>query len=729
MSIRYIEATKQLILETKSTTYQMKIDDLGYLNHLYYGAKIHQNDMSYPYRIYDHGFSGNPYDMRNNRAFSLDSMAQEYTSFGVGDFRVTSIAASCSDGSRCAEFRYEKHEILDGKYSIPGLPSVYDSGQVAQTLIVTLIDNAANIRIKLYYGVFEDLDIITRAAEISNAGYEIVWLRKASSMCLELPFGKWDMIHFHGRHCMERQPERVPLFHGIQTLSSGRGMSSHQHNPFVILCDHEATEESGACYGMMLMYSGNHKTEIELDQFDSTRVVMGLSDDRFRWELAPGTSLHTPEVILTCADGLTQLTHRYHRVIRNNVVRGAYKLSHRPVLINNWEAMYFDLNEEKLLSLAQKASKLGIELFVLDDGWFKNRYDDNAALGDWVPDEKKLPNGLDGLIEKINALGMKFGLWVEPEMVSENSDLYRAHPDWALTAPNRAPMMARNQLVLDLSRSEVHEYIFNTLSDLLSKYNITYIKWDFNRPLSDVYSHSTPSPRQGEVAHRYYLSLYKLYQRLTEKFPNVLFEGCAGGGGRFDAGMLQYSPQIWCSDNTDPISRLTIQYGTSFGYPVSSIGAHVSATPNHQTGRLTPLSTRGIVAMSGTFGYELDLHKLSDEDLEEIKAQVAHFKEIEPIVHNGLFYRLSSMKESGHYFAWQFVSPEKDRSLLNIVVTNPLANSTPIHVKPKGLDPEALYSVDGEFECLGAALMSAGYTFPQLTGDYPSMQVDIKKIK
>ncbi|WP_316607680.1 alpha-galactosidase [uncultured Ruminococcus sp.] len=729
MSIRYIEETGQLILETRSTSYQMKIDSLGYLNHLYYGPKVETTDMSYPYRIYDHGFSGNPYDMRNNRAFSLDSMPQEYTSFGVGDFRVSSIAASCSDGSRCAEFRYEKHEIIDGKYSIPGLPSVYDSGAVAQTLIVTLIDNAANIRIKLYYGVFESLDIITRAAEISNAGYEIVWLRKASSMCLELPFGKWDMIHFHGRHCMERQPERVPLFHGIHTLSSGRGMSSHQHNPFVILCDHEATEDSGTCYGMMLMYSGNHKTEIELDQFDSTRVVMGLSDDRFRWELAPNTSLHTPEVILTCADGLTELSHRYHRVIRNNVVRGAYKLSHRPVLINNWEAMYFDLNEEKLLALADKAASLGIELFVLDDGWFKNRVDDNAALGDWVPDEKKLPNGLDSLIEKINAKGMKFGLWVEPEMVSEDSDLYRAHPDWALTAPNRAPMMARNQLVLDLSRQEVHEYIFNTLSDLLSKYNITYIKWDFNRPLSDVYSRSTPSPRQGEVAHRYYLSLYKIYERLTEKFPNVLFEGCAGGGGRFDAGMLHYAPQIWCSDNTDPISRLTIQYGTSFGYPMSSVGAHVSATPNHQTGRLTPLSTRGIVAMSGAFGYELDLLKLSDGELAEIKEQVARFKEIEPIVHNGLFYRLSSMQESGHYFAWQFVSPEKDRSLVNIVVTNPLANSTPIHVRLKGLDPDALYSVDGEFECSGSALMKAGYTFTRLTGDYPALQVDIKQVK
>jgi alpha-galactosidase len=729
MSIRYIEETKQLILETANTAYQMKIDELGYLQHLYYGKKLGQNDMSYPFRIYDHGFSGNPYDMRQNRAYSLDSMAQEYTSFGVGDFRVTSIRASCSDGSRCAEFRYAAHEIRDGKYKIPGLPSVYDNGDTAQTLIVTLIDKPANIRIKLYYGVFEELDIITRSAEIINAGYEIVWLRKACSMCLELPFGKWDMIHFHGRHCMERQPERVPLFHGIHTLESGRGMSSHQHNPFVILCDKEATEESGACYGVMLMYSGNHKTEIERDQFDSVRIVTGVSDDRFRWELSSGASFHTPEVILTCTDGLTNLSHNYHRVIRNNVVRGEYKLSHRPVLINNWEATYFNLSEEKILAIAQKAKDLGVELFVLDDGWFKNRNDDNAGLGDWVPDTKKLPNGLDGLIAGINDMGLRFGLWIEPEMVNMDSDLYRAHPDWALTAPNRAPMMARNQLALDLSRREVHEYLFNTISGLLEKYNITYIKWDFNRPLSDVYSHSTPSPRQGEVAHRYYLSLYALYEKLTARFPHVLFEGCAGGGGRFDAGMLYYNPQIWCSDNTDAIARLKIHYGTSFGYPASAMGAHVSACPNHQTGRTTPLNTRGIVAMSGTFGYELDLTRLSDEECEEIKEQIKRFKEIEPIVHDGKLYRLSKMSDIVHYVAWQYVSADQSRALLNIVVTNPLANSAPVHVKLKGLDPDATYSVNGEFTCLGLALMRSGYTFPRLMGDYPAMQLDIIRVE
>ena len=728
MSIRYIEETKHLILETKNSGYHMKIDHLGYLQHMYYGPKPGQDDLSYAFRYYDRGFSGNPYAMRYDRTYSLDSMPQEYTSFGVGDFRVNSIAASCSDGSRCAEFKYVSHEIVSGKYSIPGLPSVYDESGKAQALIVTLIDNAANIGIKLYYGVLEDLDVITRSAEIINAGSEMVWLRKASSMCLELPYGNWDMIHFHGRHCMERQPERIKLFHGVHTLISGRGMSSHQHNPFIIICDHDATEDSGTCYGMMLMYSGNHKTEVERDQFESVRVVMGLNDDRFRWELEPGTSLHTPEVILTCADGLTELSHNYHRCIRNNVVRGKHKLSHRPVLVNNWEATYFDFTEDKLLEICGIAKDLGIEMFVLDDGWFRNRKDDNGGLGDWLVDTDKLPNGLGGLISKVKGMGLKFGLWIEPEMISEDSDLYKAHPEWALTAPGRAPMMARNQLVLDLSNDEVHEYLYDTISGLLRDYDIDYIKWDFNRPISDVYSHSTPSARQGEVPHRYYLSLYKLYDRLTTEFPDVLFEGCAGGGGRFDAGMLQYSPQVWCSDNTDPVARLAIQYGTSFGYPSSSMGAHVSASPNHQTGRKTSLSTRGVVAMAGTFGYELDLTKLTAEECGEIRNQIKRYKDIEPVIHGGRLYRLSDPAENSRYYCWEHVSADKSRCVLSVVVTDPQANYTLVHVKLKGLDPDAMYSVGGEFECRGSTLMQNGYTFPQLTGDYPAQQLDITRI-
>ncbi|MBQ6456643.1 MAG: alpha-galactosidase [Mogibacterium sp.] len=728
MSIRYDEKTRQLVLETAGTSYIMRIEETGYLKHLYYGPKVGQSDMTYPFRIYDRGFSGNPYDQRLNRAYSLDSMPQEYTSYGVGDFRINTITASYADGSRCAEYKYESHEITDGKYRIPGLPSVYDNGDNVQTLTVTLADTASNIRVRLYYGVFEDLDIITRAAEIVNAGEGTVWLRKAASVCLELPFGKWDMIHFHGRHCMERQPERVPLFHGIHTISSGRGMSSHQHNPFIILCDRGASEDSGPCYGMMMVYSGNHKTEVELDQFDGVRAVMGLNDERFRWELMPGTSFCTPEVILTYADGLTQMSHNYHRVIQNNVVRGEYKLAHRPILVNNWEATYFDFTEEKLLDIAEKAKDLGIDMFVLDDGWFRNRNDDNAGLGDWTPDRRKLPDGLDGLADKITDMGLKFGLWIEPEMVSEDSDLDRAHPDWALTAPGRAPMMARNQLVLDMSRRDVRDYLFDAISSLLKNRNITYIKWDFNRPLSDVYSNAVPAERQGEVPHRYYLGLYELYERLTSAFPHVLFEGCAGGGGRFDAGILYYSPQIWCSDNTDPISRLRIQYGTSFGYPQTTVSAHVSASPNHQTGRKTPLSTRGVVAMTGAFGYELDLTRLTEEECGEIREQIRTYRDFESVIREGRHYRLSGLEDGSRYFCWEYVSRDRGRCLLSIVVTDPLANGPSIHVRLKGLIPEAVYSVGGEFECTGSALMANGYTFTQLTGDYPALQLDIRKV-
>ena len=729
MSILYIEKENRFVLETAGTTYQMKADETGVLRHLYYGRKAGCGDLSFLFRSYDHGFSGNPYEMRLNREYSLDTIAQEYPSCGVGDFRISGLRIRCADGSRCTDFRYESSEILRGKYALPGLPSVYDNGNEAETLVITLADKAAKLRLRLYYGVFAESDIITRAAEIINCGSEPVGVEKASSVCIDFPFGGMELIHFHGRHCMERQPERVQLCHGVHTISSGRGMSGHQHNPFVILCDQGATEDSGDCCGVMLMYSGNHKNEIERDQFDSVRVISGINDEGFCFELEPGASFHTPEVILSFADGLTALSHNYHNIIKNNVVRGKYKLSRRPVLINNWEATYFDVTEEKVLAIARKAAELGVELFVLDDGWFKNRNDDNSGLGDWETDDRKLPNGLDGLIEKINGMGLQFGLWIEPEMVSEDSELFRAHPDWALTVPGRKPMMGRNQLVLDLSNDEVCRYIYDRISGLLERYSVSYIKWDCNRSVSDVYSHALPPFRQGETAHRYYLNLYKLYEMLTERFPQVLFEGCAGGGGRFDAGMLAYSPQIWCSDNTDPVERLKIQYGTSFGYPSCTVAAHVSASPNHQTGRNTPLSTRGVVAMSGVFGYELDLTKLSDEECGEIREQVRRYKELEPLVRDGILYRLSGMREMEQYASWEYVSRDGSRAVLNLVVTAPAANFTPVYVKPKGLLPDAVYSVGGEFECLGLSLMRGGYTFPRLTGDYPALQIDIVKIK
>lgn len=737
MSIFFDDEKKQFVLKTISTCYMMGVTELGHLLHYYYGPAIDQEDESYLFRYYDHGFSGNPIEKRMDRTYTLDRMSQEYPSAGVGDYRISGIAPENGDGSRLAEFRYTSHEIMDSIYTIPGLPCAMpdntpsehaDNGDTIHTLVIRLSDAVTGLKAELYYGVFEEKDIITRSVRLINEGNDTMYLDKASSACLDLPFGKWDVIHFHGRHCMERQPERIPVFHGVQSFGSDRGMSSHHQNPFIILCDRDATEDKGCCYGMMLVYSGNHKTEIETDQFDSTRIVMGINNENFRWKLDPGASFDTPQVLLTCADGLTKLSHCYHRFIRDNIIRSKLGKAHRPILVNSWEASYFDFDEESIISLATSAADLGMEMLVLDDGWFTNRNDDNSGLGDWVVDRLKLPNGLDGLIEKVTSLGLKFGLWIEPEMVNEDSDLYRTHPDFALKAPDRSPMMARNQMVLDLSREDVYEHVLNSVSSLLEKYDISYIKWDFNRPISDVYSHGLPPDRQGEVLHRYYLNLYRVYDELTRRFPDVLFEGCAGGGGRFDAGMLQYSPQIWCSDNTDPISRLYIQYGTSFGYPISATVAHVSASPNHQTGRTTPLETRAAVAMSGVYGYELDPATLSDEEKETVKKLNKKYNEIESIMHNGLYYRLTSLSDADRFFAWQTVDEHKEKSILTVVTTSPLANAAPLNVKLKGLEKDAKYSVDDEFICSGSALMESGYTIERMTGDYPAKQIFIRKI-
>lgn len=531
--------------------------------------------------------------------------------------------------------------------------------------------------------------------------------------------------------------ERRALMNGIQTLSSIRGASSHQHNPFAILCRPETTEDFGECYGMMLAYSGNHRTDIELDQSGSVRAVMGIHDEGFRWMLNPGDTFETPEVLMTFTDkGLTKLSQTYHRFIQHHICRSRFALDRRPVLLNSWEAAYMDISEEKLLSIAKGAKELGVELFVIDDGWFGSRDDDFRSLGDWFPHKKKFPDGLTATLRKIRELGLQVGLWVEPEMISENSDLYRAHPDWALTVPGRKPAMSRSQLVLDMSRADVVDYLYEILSGLLRENPIDYIKWDFNRNLADVFSRVLPANRQGEVSHRFVLGYYDLMERLTKEFPDVLFEGCAGGGGRFDAGALAYSPQIWCSDNTDPIARLSIQHGTSFGYPVASMGAHVSASPNHQTGRSTPIGTRATVAMAGTFGYELDPIKLTAEEMETVRGQIARFHELQDLIRAGDYYRLNDGS------AWALVSEDKSEALLSVVLVNPTSNPKPNHIRLKGLDPDARYQVawadfhesgaklphgeDRRFT--GTALMRGGYTLPILFGDYPAVQILFKKV-
>ena len=741
MSILYDPEKQIYTLQTRNSSYQLRIGPLGYLLHLYYGRRCTE-DFTYLHLPRDCGFSPNPREMDDNRGFSLDTFPQEYSGSNGGDYRLPSLRMLSENGIPGADLRVVRHEIRKGKAPVPGLPSAFDHGKETESLSVTLRDAATGLEAELLYAVFESTDMITRSVCIRNAGTHAVRLDKAASACLDLPFGEWDCIHFHGRHTMERIPERIPVGNGIFTVSSARGASGHQENPFVILCDRETGEMSGECYGFMLCYSGNHQTEIEKDQTGSVRVVAGIGERNFSWLLSPGEQFDTPEVFLSfSAEGLTHLSHNYHAFLRGNVCRSRWTEKRRPILLNSWETLYFDLNEEKLLSLAREAKQLDMEMLVLDDGWFGERRDDTRALGDWTENRDKLPSGLPGLIEKISAEGLSFGIWIEPEMVSEDSRLYRSHPDWALRVPGRSPAYGRSQLVLDLSRTEVADWVFETISALLRSNQIAYVKWDMNRSLSDVRSSSLPPERQGEVPHRYMLGLYRILERLTGAFPDVLFEGCAGGGGRFDAGMLAYFPQIWCSDNTDPIARLSIQEGTSYGYPLSAVGAHVSASPNHQTGRSTPLGTRAVTAMAGCFGYELNPALLSEAEKKEIREQVRLFRRLSDLVLQGAYYRLTP-PQAGLFTAWQTVSGDGKRTLLSLVVKNPEGNPRPLHLRLRGLHPEAKYRLAEEhwYGCRpaedeklpgtlsGEALMSGGLTIPRLFGDYPSVQLLFERV-
>ena len=739
MSIIYEKDRGILTLLTDHSAYQMQIGPDGYLLHTYYGRRC-TSDFRYLHLERDCGFSPNPYALSLSRGFSLDTMPQEYSGSNGADFRLPCILQNNENGIMGVDLRYVKHEIRKGKYTLRGLPAAYAGEDEAETLSVILADESAGIETELLYGVFEQRDVITRAVRIRNTGKNSVRLEKAASACLDLPFGEWDCIHFFGRHAMERQTERIRIAAGVQSFSSERGHSGHQHNPFVILCERKANEDFGECYGLMLCYSGSHETALELDQTGSVRVVSGIGDRYFCWTLDPGEVFETPELLLSfSACGLGELSRQYHRFIRRNLCRSPWTAKKRPVLLNSWEAAYMEFDEARILRLAKDAKKLGIELLVLDDGWFGKRDQDNRALGDWKANPSKLPDGLGGLIQKVNAEGLKFGLWIEPEMISEDSDLYRSHPDWALRVPGRQPAIGRNQLVLDLSRPEIAEWVYETIAGLLRENHIEYIKWDMNRSMTDLYSPALPADRQGEVAHRCILSLYDILERLTGEFPEVLFEGCAGGGGRFDAGMLTWHPQIWCSDNTDPIARLRIQEGTSYGYPVSVTGAHVSASPNHQTGRSVPFGTRAAVAMAGTFGYELDPAKLSESEREEIPLQIQRFHLVEDLVREGDYYRLTNV-DSKRFTAWQIVTEDRMECLLTLVLTEPEGNPRPLHLRLKGLNPEQDYCISWtEYAgCRyrtedplpavfsGAALMFGGLTLPRIYGDYPSVQIFLK---
>ena len=715
-------------LHTKNSTYQMKVDDKGVLLHTYYGKRTDETDYSYLISFADRGFSGNIAAARGDRTYSLDYLPQEFPVCGSGDYRVSCLNADLGAGVNDCLLFFDSYRTYRGKYSLEGLPTMFaEDGDLAETLEILLKDYKDDLYVRLLYGVFEDHDMITRSVMIENRTGQDVKLSRVMSTCLDFSDKDLDMIHFYGKHAGERQAERLSLFHGITELRSTRGTSSHQHNPFVIVAKKDTNENRGECFGFSLVYSGGFHVQAETDQIDQVRLVMGMDDSDFLWTLYPGEKFTAPEVCMTYSgSGLGGLSRSIHDGFYRHLIRSPWKDKRRPVLVNNWEATYFSFDGKVLLDIAREASKMDLDMLVLDDGWFGKRDDDYSGLGDWFVNEKKLGCSLKELSAQIHEMGLSFGLWFEPEMISEDSDLYRAHPEWAMVVPGREPIRGRSQLVLDMSREDVVEYLKERLFDIMDSADIRYIKWDMNRSLALAYGELFPRERQGELRHRYVLGLYEVMEALLARYPDLLLEGCSGGGGRFDAGMLYYAPQIWCSDNTDAIERLKIHYGTSFGYPMSAVSAHVSVCPNEQNGRVTPLKTRGICAMQGAFGYELDLGKMTEAEKEEVKAQVKTFKKHYKLFQFGDYYRISSPFENGDFTAWEYADREGKEACLSVVFTDLHGNPAPHIVKFEGLCKEKRYEVsrDGEplGEFSGAALMNGGLLLPVPRENYDSCQ-------
>lgn len=721
MSIIYNESNRIFHLQAKDTSYVLQVLERGYVAHLYWGKKVKTSNLSHLLQFKERAFSPNPYPY--DLSLSLDTLPQEYPAYGNTDFRSPAYQIQLENGSTISDLRYKSHKILKGKPQLKGLPATYiESEDEAETLQLELVDTVTGLEVILSYTVYEQFNAITRSVLFMNKGNQPLKILRALSMSVDFSDANFDFMQLSGAWARERHIKRRPLVSGSQSVESRRGTSSHQQNPFIALLRRDTNEDYGEVYGFNLVYSGNFLAQAEVDQYDNTRVSIGINPFDFTWILGPGEEFQTPEVVLVYSDsGIGKMSRTYHKLYRSRLCRGQYRDRVRPILINNWEATYFDFNAEKIESIAKSAKELGIELFVLDDGWFGKRDRDNCSLGDWFVNRKKFPEGLEDIVKKVNDMGMQFGLWFEPEMISADSDLYRAHPDWCLHVPNRPCSEGRNQLVLDLSRKEVCDAIIKMVSDILSSAPITYVKWDMNRHLTEIGSASLPAEKQRETAHRYVLGLYRIMDEITRAFPHILFESCSGGGGRFDPGILYYMPQTWTSDNTDAVSRLYIQYGTSIVYPVSTMGAHVSAVPNHQVHRNTSLEMRGNVAMSGNFGYELDLTKLTEEEKGIVKKQVAYYKDIRHLVQFGEFYRLISPFE-GNEAAWMFVSEDQTEAL--VAYFNILAQPNPPmkKLRLKGLNPVINYRLmDTDKIYGGDELMFIGLNIPELKGDFQSV--------
>lgn len=735
MPIIYHDQSKQFHLYNESVSYIIQIMGNGQLGNLYYGKRITDRE-SYAYLFETGERPHAAISFPEPVSLCLQYTRQEYPAYGTGDYRYGACVIRQENGSRIINFTYSSHQTYRGKPPIEPLPATYvEKDGEASTLEIKLHDSVMDTDLILTYTIYEDLPVLTRNARFEHHGREKILLMTAMSGAVDLPDCDYEMIGLSGAWSRERYVKRRPLEQGIQSVYSMRGISSAEHNPFLALVRKETTESSGQVYGFSLVYSGSFLGQVEVCSHDMTRVIMGIHPDTFEWPLEAGESFQTPELVMVYSEnGLSHMSQIYHRLYRTRLARGYWRDRERPVLLNNWEATYMDFNEEKILEIAKKAKETGVELFVLDDGWFGERNDDHRGLGDWYVNREKLPGGISGLSEKIEAMGLKFGLWIEPEMVNKNSRFYEAHPDWILSAPGRYETPSRQQHVLDFSRKEIVDAIYDMLKEVIGNAGISYIKWDMNRYLTECYSRGTSPDRQGMVMHKYILGVYDLYTRLTRDFPEILFESCASGGARFDPGMLYFAPQTWCSDNSDAIDRLKIQYGTSLVYPLSSIGAHVSAVPNHQVYRVTPLETRGNAAIFGAFGYELDLNRLSDEEIAVVKQQIADYKENRKLLHQGIFYRLKSPFE-GNDTAWMVVSEDKEQGIAAYYqVLNP-ANAGWLRLKLQGLCEDMLYevSMDGESgKYYGCELMYAGIPidrrrFFKEAGDFTSLLLYIRK--
>jgi len=712
MSIRFDKATMSFQLDTQNTSTLFQVSKAGHLLGQYWGAKIHTDGLSRLWKTSPSGFTPF-YPGAQDEPYSLDLLPSEYPFYGSGDYRSPAVQAEFADGSRILDLRYADHTVTKGDAApIPGLPQLDGAGE---TLEIILKDLPTGLTVVLRYALYEAQDVIARSARIVNATEKRVVIHKALSASIDIPNESYEMISLYGSHLRERYIDRKPIRHGGQQVESRRGASSAQQNPFLALVSPQTTEQNGDAYAMTLIYSGNFVAGAEMDPFDTVRMQIGVNPFDFSWALEPGEVFYTPEAVLTYTDaGLNRMSQNFHDLFRRHLGKSRYRNRRRPIVINNWEATYFNFNEEKLLGIIDSCKGLGIDTFVLDDGWFGKRNNDTTSLGDWFVDKDKLPGGLTPLINRCREIGMSFGLWFEPEMISEQSELYKAHPDWCLKHDGRPYCLGRHQMILDLSRRDVLEYLKKAVGDILENNDISYVKWDMNRHMTDVFSKVLPADRQGEVFHRYMLNLYELLDSFTTRFPDVLFEGCSGGGGRFDAGLLYYMPQTWTSDDSDAIERLKIQYGTSLVYPPVSMTAHVSACPNHQVGRTTPFSTRGLVAMSASFGYELNPLSLSEEERCQIARQTAQYKKIADLVVDGDFYRLISPYTSEDC-AWMFVSPDKKRAFAVFTRQRVLPAMPQKRLKLAGLKPDAKYRIEElDTELYGDELMNAGLALPMI---------------